>query len=37
MKTIKIDDIIFLRPYFKGSISPFSDKKTFGKNKKKYK
>ncbi len=31
---IKIDDIIFLRPYFKGSISPFTDKKTFGKAKK---
>ena len=33
-ETIKINDIIFLRPYFKGSISPFTNKKTFGKSKK---
>lgn len=31
---IKINDIIFLRPYFKGSISPFTKKKTFGRAKK---
>jgi N-acetylneuraminate synthase len=31
---IKYDDIIFLRPYFKGSISPFTNKKNFGKSKK---
>ncbi len=33
-KIIKINDIIFLRPYFKGSISPFTKKKTFGRAKK---
>ena len=33
-ETIKLKDIIFLRPYFKGSISPFTNKKTFGKAKK---
>lgn len=33
-ETIKIKDIIFLRPYFNGSISPFTNKKTFGKAKK---
>ena len=31
---IKINDIIFLRPFFKGSISPFTKKKTFGRAKK---
>ncbi len=31
---IKSDDLIFLRPYFKGSLSPFTNKKTFGKAKK---
>ena len=31
---IKFEDIIFLRPYFKGSISPFTNKKKFGKAKK---
>tara|TARA_B100001996_G_C18668949_1_gene595941 strand:- start:2489 stop:3541 length:1053 start_codon:yes stop_codon:yes gene_type:complete len=33
-KKIKIEDIIFLRPFFKNSISPFTDKKIFGKAKK---
>ena len=32
---INKDDIIFLRPNFHGSISPFSGKKTFGKSNKK--
>ena len=30
---ITFDDIIFLRPYFKNSISPFTNKKSFGKAK----
>ena len=34
-QVIKFEDIIFLRPYFKGSISPFTNKKSFGKAKKK--
>ena len=32
---INKDDIIFLRPNFRGSISPFLGKKKFGKSKKK--
>ncbi len=32
---VTINDIIFLRPYFKNSISPFTNKKKFGKAKKK--